>query len=204
MFRNPFLTKTTGPMLKKIFLVIAIVILGIIIVSRFQPDKWTVERTGTIAASPALVFEHLNNFRKWQQFNAWADTDPKAVYTYNDTESGVGANFHWKGNSEMGEGNMTIKESKPNEYVKVDLEFIKPFVGKAVTEFVLAPATGGTQLTERTTSDHNFFSKIMCLFMDMDKMIGEKYEEGFARMNKVLPAKAQAGHSATIDADVKN
>ncbi|MBK9177824.1 MAG: SRPBCC family protein [Flavobacteriales bacterium] len=179
-------------MLKKLFLVLAVIIAGIIIVSRFQPDSYTVERSATIAVPPALVFEHVNNFKKWQQFNAWGDTDPNAVYTYNDTESGVGANFHWKGNSDMGEGNMTILESKPNEYVKVDLAFIEPFEGKAIAEFLLEPTEGGTKLTERTSSDHNFFSKIMCMFMDMDKMIGQKYEEGFRRMNKILPGMKQA------------
>ncbi len=174
-------------MIKKILIGLAVILVGIIIVSRSQPDSYTVERTATIAAPPNVVFDHVNNFQKWQQFNAWGDSDPNAVYTYNDTESGVGANFHWKGNSDMGEGSMTILESKPNEYVKVDLEFIEPFSGKAIAEFVLAPNSGGTQLTERTSSEHNFFSKIMCMFMDMDKMIGDKYEEGFARMNRILP-----------------
>jgi uncharacterized protein YndB with AHSA1/START domain len=180
-------------MLKKILLVIAIIVVGIIIVSRFQPDSYTVERSATIAAPPEVVFEHMNDFEKWQQFNAWGDSDPNAIYTYSEKKSGVGANFHWKGNSDMGEGHMTILESKPNEYVKVDLQFIKPFEGKALTEYVIAPADGGTQLTQRMSSDHNFFSKIMCMFMDMDKMIGEKYEEGFRRMNKVLPALAPSG-----------
>jgi uncharacterized protein YndB with AHSA1/START domain len=174
-------------MIKKLLIGLAVVIVGIIIVSRFQPDGYTVERSATIAAPPEVVFEHVNNFEKWQQFNAWGDSDPNAAYTYNETESGVGANFHWKGNSDMGEGRMTILESKPNEYVKVDLSFIEPFEGKAIAEFLLEPTEGGTKLTERTSSDHNFFSKIMCMFMDMDKMIGDKYEEGFARMNKVLP-----------------
>ncbi|MBK7084778.1 MAG: SRPBCC family protein [Flavobacteriales bacterium] len=174
-------------MIKKLLIGLAVVIVGIIIVSRFQPDSYTVERSATIAAPPEVVFEHVNNFEKWQQFNAWGDSDPNAAYTYNETESGVGANFHWKGNSDMGEGRMTILESKPNEYVKVDLAFIEPFEGKAIAELLLEPTEGGTKLTERTSSDHNFFSKIMCMFMDMDKMIGEKYEEGFRRMNKVLP-----------------
>ncbi len=174
-------------MIKKLLIGLAVVIVGIIIVSRFQPDGYTVERSATIAAPPEVVFEHVNNFEKWQQFNAWGDSDPNAAYTYNETESGVGANFHWKGNSDMGEGRMTILERKPNEYVKVDLSFIEPFEGKAIAEFLLEPSEGGTKLTERTSSDHNFFSKIMCMFMDMDKMIGDKYEEGFARMNKVLP-----------------
>lgn len=179
-------------MFKKILLVLATVIVGIIIVSRFQPDSYTVERSATIAAPPELVFAHMNDFQKWQQFNAWGDSDPNAVYIYSDVSSGVGANFHWKGNSDMGEGRMTILESKPFEYVKVNLEFIKPFEGKAMTEYVIAPADGGTQLTQRMSSDHNFFSKIMCMFMDMDKMIGEKYEEGFRRMNRILPTLEQA------------
>ncbi|MBX2979082.1 MAG: SRPBCC family protein [Flavobacteriales bacterium] len=174
-------------MLKKILLVIAIIIAGIIIVSRFQPDSYTVERSAIIDAPPEVVFAHMNDFREWQQFNAWGDADPNAVYTYSDVSSGVGAKLHWKGNSEMGEGRMTILESRPNEYVKVDLEFIEPFAGKAITEYVMASEGAGTKLTQSMHSDHNFFSKIMCLFMDMDKMIGEKYEEGFRRMNKVLP-----------------
>lgn len=177
-------------MLKKILLVIAIVLVGIIIASRFQPASYTVERSATIDAPPEVVFAHVNDFAKWQQFNAWGDADPNAVYTYSDVSSGVGANFHWKGNSEMGEGHMTILESRPNEYVKVDLEFIEPFAGKAITEYVLAPEGGHTKLTHRMSSDHNFFSRIMCMFMDVDKMIGEKSEEGMRRMNKVLPGLA--------------
>ncbi|MBL7981779.1 MAG: SRPBCC family protein [Flavobacteriales bacterium] len=183
-------------MLKKILLAIAIIIAGIIIVSRFQPDNYTVERSATIDAPPEVVFAHMNDFREWQQFNAWGDTDPNAVYTYSDVSSGVGANFHWKGNSDMGEGRMTILESRPNEYVKVDLEFIEPFAGKAITEYVMVPEGSGTKLTQRMHSDHNFFSKIMCMFMDMDKMIGEKYEEGFRRMNNVLPALTPAPEPA--------
>ncbi len=173
-------------MLKKILLVLAIIIIGIIVVSRIQPDAYTVEREASIDAPPEVVFAHVNDFHKWQQFNAWADTDPNAVYTYPGAESGVGAGYHWKGNSDMGEGNMTILESRPNEYVKVDMEFIEPFAGKAITEYMLTPIQGGTQLTQRMTSEHSFFSKIMCLFMDMDKMIGEKFEEGQRRMQKAL------------------
>lgn len=180
-------TNNPTTMLKKILLVLAIIIVGIIVASRFQPSSYTVERSATIDAPIDVVFAHMNDFRKWQQFNAWGDTDPNAVYTYSDISNGVGADFHWKGNSDMGEGRMTMLESRPNEYVKVDLEFIEPFAGKATTEYVMAPEGEGTRLTQRMSSDHNFFSKIMCMFMDMDKMIGDKYEEGFRRMNKVLP-----------------
>lgn len=186
-----------NPMLKKFLLVIAIVLVGIIIASRFQPASYTVERSATIDAPPEVVFAHVNDFTKWQQFNAWGDADPNAVYTYSDVSSGVGANFHWKGNSEMGEGRMTILESKPNEYVKVDLEFIEPFAGKAVTEYVIAPEGTNSKLTHRMSSEHNFFSRIMCMFMDVDKMIGEKFEEGMRRMNKVLPALVPAPEPST-------
>ncbi len=191
-------------MLKTILLVIAIVIVGIIVVSQFQPHSYTVERSATIAAPPDLVFAQVNDLHNWQQFNAWADADPNAVYTYNGPESGVGAAYHWKGNKEMGEGRMTILESRPNAYVKLDLEFIEPFAGEAVTEYVLAPTSGGTQLTQRMTSDHSFFSKIMCLFMDMDQMIGEKFEEGFARMNKILPDMEQDAPMSDASVEVNS
>lgn len=33
---------------------------------------------------------------------------------------------------------------------------------------------------------NNFVAKAICLFMDMDQMVGEKYEEGLANLKKLL------------------
>jgi hypothetical protein len=35
---------------------------------------------------------------------------------------------------------------------------------------------------------NNFISKAICLFMNMDKMVGGKFEEGLAQMKSVVEA----------------
>ncbi|MCW5897940.1 MAG: SRPBCC family protein [Flavobacteriales bacterium] len=173
-------------MLKKILLGLLAVIAVIIIVSRFQPDTYTVERSATIEAPPSVVFTQLNDFRNWEKFNPWADADPNARYTYEGPATGAGSVYLWEGNKEFGKGRFTITESKPDEYIKVDMRFIEPFEGAGVVEYRMAPAQGGTHLTETMTGEHSWMSKIMCLFVSFDDMLGEKFEEGHRRMNTVM------------------
>lgn len=170
-------------MIKKILLVLAAIIGIILIVAAFQPDTYTVERKGTVAAPPMVVFMHINDFHQWPRFNPWHDLDSNMTYSYEGPETGVGSAVIWSGNSNAGKGKMTLVETRPDEYAKIDMHFMEPFDGKAVTEFALKPDAAGTEVTWTMTGQQNYFSKIICLFMSMDKMIGEQYEKGFAKMN---------------------
>ena len=179
-------------MIKKILLILAVLIAGIIIVSRFQPDSYTVERTATISAPPPMVFAQLNDFHSWERFNPGLDLDSNMVLTYEGPESGVGARCHWVGNSNAGAGSMTVVESRPFTSTKIDMHFLEPMEGRARTEFKLAPEGNGTQLTWSMTGEHNFFSRIICMFMSMDKAIGGQYEKGFERMNAAFGGTSNA------------
>ena len=53
----------------------------------------------------------------------------------------------WAGNAEVGEGKMTIAESRPNDLIRVDLQFIKPFAGNSVAEFTFKPQGEQTLVT---------------------------------------------------------
>ena len=170
-------------MLKKILIVLAVIIVGIVIASRFQPDGYTVERTGIITAPPPAVFAQISDFHNWEKFNPWRDLDTNMALTYEGPTSGVGAKYQWSGNSKAGKGSMTIAEMRPDEYLKVDMHFIEPMEDDAVSEFMLKPEGTGTAVTWSMSGEHNFLSRIMCLFMSMDKMIGEQYEKGFVKMN---------------------
>lgn len=173
-------------MLKKILLGLLAIVLLIILASRLQPDTYTVERTGIVAAPPQVVYDQLIDFHNWDRFNPWRDLDTNMVLTYSGAERGVGAQYHWTGNSNAGKGSMIIAEAQPHTHVKVDLHFIEPFEGHAVQEYLLAPAEGGTALTQRMTGEHSFLSRIMCLFTSMDKAIGPMFEVGLERMNKSM------------------
>lgn len=170
-------------MLKKILLGLGAIIAIILIVAAFQSPTYRVERTATINHPPNVVYANLNDFHHWQKFNPFTDPDPDVQLEYDGAPAGEGAIYKWTGNSEVGKGEMEITESKPNEHIQIAMHFIEPFEGHATTHFNMKPDANGTELTWAMEGKNNYFSKIMCLFMDMDKMVGSQFETGLARMN---------------------
>ena len=45
---------------------------------------------------------------------------------YHGGPAGSGAVYTWTGNKEVGEGRMTIIESRPNDLIRINLEFFRP------------------------------------------------------------------------------
>ena len=177
-------------MIKKLILglllLIVVVVAGICVMAAMQPTDYTVTRSATFNASPEAVFEQVNNFHKWEAWSPWAKIDPAMKTTYSGPDSGTGASYAWVGNKDVGEGKMTIAESHPSEHIKIDLDFIAPFAAKNVTEFMFKPEGNKTAVTWTMAGKKNFIMKAMCLFMDMDKMVGNDFDKGLAQLKPVV------------------
>jgi uncharacterized protein YndB with AHSA1/START domain len=175
-------------MLKKFLLVLVTLIGVLVVVIAVQPSEFRVVRTATIAAPPAVVFAQVNDFHKWDAWSPWAKLDPAAKYTYEGAPAGEGAVFAWSGNDKVGEGRMTLLESRSPELVRIRLEFVKPYEGTSTAEFTFKPQGEQTLVTWSMTGQNNFIGKAMCLFNDMDKMVGGEFEKGLAQMKTVAEA----------------
>src|ERR1044071_2399156 len=113
-------------MFKKILIVVAVVVVLFLIVVAMQPSDFRVTRSITIATPPEAIFPHVNELKKWDAWSPWMKLDPNAKSTFEGPPAGKGASMSWAGNKEVGEGKMTISESRPNELVRFKLEFYKP------------------------------------------------------------------------------
>ncbi len=102
--------------------------------------------------------------------------------SYEGAESGPGAVYKWDGNREVGEGRMTIIESRPNELVRIKLEFFRPFAATDTAEFTFEPNGEQTAVLWAMYGQNSFMSKAFHMVMDMDKMIGKDFEQGLADM----------------------
>ena len=171
---------------KFILLGLAVVVVAFVVVVAMQPSEFRVTRTATIDAPPAAVFEQVNDLRKWNAWSPWAKLDPNAKNTFEGPASGKGASFAWAGNSQVGEGRMTITESRPNERVAMKLDFVKPFEATNTTEFTFKPEGGKTVVTWAMSGRNNFVGKAVSLCMNCDKMIGGQFEQGFANLKAVV------------------
>ena len=110
---------------------------------------------------------------------------------FEGTSAGTGAIFKWAGNDEVGEGGMTITESRAPESVTIRLEFIKPWTATNTTRFDFTPAGAGTNATWTMTGHNNFMAKAMHLFMNMETMVGPDFERGLATLDAVTAGRAK-------------
>lgn len=145
-------------------------------------DTYVVERSLKIDASPQEIFDKTSNFRNWEEWSPWEDLDPNMKKRYHGEDGAVGSGYSWKGNRKAGQGRMTISDLEAPNRVAIDLRFEKPFKSQNVNTFELTPEDGGTKVTWRMTGSHNWMSKIMGIFMPMEKMIGRDFEKGLANL----------------------
>jgi hypothetical protein len=175
-------------MLKKILLGLAFIIVAFVVVVALQPSQYRVVRSASIAAAPAVLFAQVNDLHRWQAWSPWEKLDPAMKRTFEGPPVGQGATYAWSGNKDVGEGRMTIIESRPNDLIRCRLDFIKPFASTDTAEFTFQPAGPQTLVTWSMFGETNFVSKAVCLFMSMDKMLGGDFEKGLAGLKAVSEA----------------
>ena len=170
---------------------IAIVLLFILVVA-MRPSEYRITRAAKMAASPAVVFEQVNDFHNWDAWSPWAKLDPNAKMTFVGPSSGKGAGYSWSGNDKVGEGHQTITESRESELIRIKLDFEKPMKDTCTVEFNFKPAGDQTEMTWSMFGKQNFVGKAFCMFMDMDKMVGGDFEKGLASLKALVEAKPAA------------
>jgi hypothetical protein len=175
-------------------IVVVIVLLALFVATR--PGTFHVERSVTIAAPAEAAFDRVNDLRAWSAWSAYEKKDPQMKRTFGEKTAGPGATYAWAGDKNVGSGRMTIERSERPSVVDIKLEFFKPFEGTNAATFTFTPAPGGTRVTWAMDGRKNFVTKGVCLFMDMDKMIGTDFAAGLA----ALKAQAEADQGAAAAA----
>ncbi len=148
-------------------------------------SAYVVERSISIDASPEEVFERVSNLRRWSEWSPWEELDPNMDKVYSGTDGTVGSGYSWKGNRKAGAGEMSISDLAQSEQVTIDLRFLKPFKSANVTGLVLRPEADGTNVIWTMTGNYTLMSKIMGVFVSMDKIVGKDFERGLAKLKSV-------------------
>jgi Polyketide cyclase / dehydrase and lipid transport len=173
-------------MLKIILIALVVIVVVLVVMIALQPSDFRVARSTPISAAPPAVFAQVNDFHKWEAWNPWGKIDPAMKHAYEGAPAGSGAVYTWAGNNEVGEGRMTIIESRPSELIRIKLEFFKPFAATNTAEFTFKPEGNQTAVTWSMFGDKNFMAKAVHLFMNMDKMTGGQFEKGLVSMKSIV------------------
>lgn len=173
-------------MIKKLLLGLVLIIVVFIGVAAMQPNDFSISRSAVMNAPAAEAFAQVNDFHKWEAWSPWAKMDPQAKNSFSGAPAGTGAEFSWVGNSQVGEGKMTIVESQPSQLVRIKLDFLKPFASTAQAEFTFQTEGAQTRVTWAMSGQQNLICKMISLVFSHDKMVGGEFEKGLASIKSIV------------------
>ncbi len=175
--------------------VIVVAVSALVLFAATRPDSYRVVRTATMQATPSGVFGLLNDFHRWDTWSPWEHLDPNMKRIHSGAAQGLGAVYAWDGNKKAGMGRMEITGSEPHSSITIKLDFLKPFESHNTTMFTLAAEETATRVTWTMEGPSSFMTKLMGIFVSMDKMIGKDFDAGLANLTRVAEQSAGRGRA---------
>lgn len=175
-----------------LFLIVGLVLPS----SRFMVEKIETNRKLTI------VYDTLNNFSRFKDWNAIALRDPKMESSISGPESGVGAEFKYNSdNAQVGSGTWKIVESVPNELVAIAIEDDRQGKNKR-TEFKFKPTGKNNRNVEISQSykvDYgwNLLGRYAGLYVRSH--VGDDMKFGLAKLTNMLASIPNIDHAVYGD-----
>jgi len=166
-------------------IVLAVAIAIVLIIAASKPDTFSVRRAATVRAPAEKIFPLINDFHHWGTWSPYENRDPAMKRSYSGPANGVGAVYGWDGNNNVGAGRMEILETSPPAKIVIKLDFFKPFEGHNTAEFTILPQGDATDVRWVMHGPAPFMSRLMQVFINLDRMIGKDFEIGLANLKRL-------------------
>lgn len=168
------------------YIILAIVLL-VVILALIAPKSYAVDRKIIIRKPIAEVYAYLKYLKNQDDWSPWQERDPEMKKTFTGTDGEVGFVTAWESDhKQVGSGEQEIVGLKENEEITTHLRFLKPFKSQSDAFIRLNEVDGGTRVTWGFSGNNKFPTSIFMLFMNMEKAVGPDFEQGLAKMKKVL------------------
>ena len=172
-------------MLRSIAIAVVVLVAVVLAVAATRRDVFRVQRSIVVKAAPDKILPLIADFHRWPEWSPYEKLDPAMKRVHSGAPSGVGAVYQWEGNGKAGAGRMEIKEVRPPSRVAIQLDFTKPVEGHNIAEFALEPRAGGTEVIWSMRGPSPYLMKLMGIFVDLDRMIGNDFDNGLANLKAV-------------------
>lgn len=170
--------------LKKIALWILAIIALLVIIAYLLPRNYKVERSIFIKADKMVIYDLTSNFNKWNLWVAWnREMDSTVVFELSGEMGKPGAQWKWNGQI-LGNGEMTLTELQPGQFVGYDLAFDQ---GKYTSKggFNFEESGDSVKITWFDTGDLGFNPIARYMGLMMERMMGPDFEKGLSKLKLV-------------------
>jgi len=176
--------------LKYILLLILVVVIGLAIYTTMQPGEYEFTKTRIVQAPVEVVFEQVDDYRKWEEWGPWNEDDPTLSITYEERTKGPGSSYTWS--SKEGDGKATRVESVPHKSQADELDFGS--MGTSTAFWKFEPSEDGTtsvtwgMRASRVPYMMKFFSAISGGY---ENMMAPMFERGLERLDSLAQVRAK-------------
>lgn len=170
--------------LKYLFLLALLSLVALTVFVATQKGVFTVERSKVINSPRTTVYNYINDFRNYEDFESWALEDSSIKMTFPNKTIGNGATFYWTGSDEVSGNSITLK-TKDGESISQKMKYDGT---EADVNWTLKDTLAGkTKLTWKAKGTMSFLFKIYtALHGGSDKVIGTIYEKSLVNIDKNL------------------
>ena len=179
-------------MFKIIAIIIVVLLAALLIYAATKPDTFRVQRAISIKSPPEKIFPLINDFHSFGAWSPYEKKDPTMKRTFSGAANGKGAVYEWEGDHNVGKGRMEIVDTSPPSRVIINLDFVKPLETHNIVEFTLEPQGDSTNVTWAMHGPLPYMAKVMHVFFNMDKMVGNDFETGLANLKTIAEKSADA------------
>ena len=174
--------------LKKVFIVIAGVIVLATVLGFMLPADYRVERSIVIDAPPQDIYPAVVNLKQWPQWGVWFKRDPKMEIVYGGPDRAIGMKTEWLSETQ-GNGQMEITALEHNRKVTYSLYFPEFDMG-SVGEFQLIETEQGTRVVWSDSGEVGMNPMDRYFALMMDSFIGPDFEAGLENLKVIVESKS--------------
>lgn len=171
---------------KRVVIITLFISIIVFLISLFLPSSLNIKRSVIIDADQEIIFNQVNDLKKWKNWSPWAAKDP-SIYNNKNAFSGpplgAGAIFNWESkNEEVGKGNLKIISSEKYQAIETVVNF---GMGPEKGNWNFTEIDEGIETTWGITIDFGFnpISKFFGLFIEGS--IAPDFELGLNKLKAV-------------------
>lgn len=141
-----------------------------------------------INSSPLIVYEQINNFKNWANWDPWLETDTTITFKISSVSFDVGAHRTWNSKN-SGKGKIEIIKNNflKNIDFKISLENNNPFMAT----FILEPSKNNVRLTWENRGELPYLARIFGPVIG--KMMKDDHRKGLENLKdycESIPSKS--------------
>ncbi|MBX9808166.1 MAG: transcriptional regulator [Flavobacteriaceae bacterium] len=168
--------------IKYLFLLLLLSLVALSIFIATQKGSFTVERSKIINSPKSPLFNYVNDYKNWGDWNSLAVEDSLINITLSQNTVGKGSTCSWQGKD--GDGDLQTINEKETDSIFQTMNFKG---NSADVSMSFKDTLGGTKVTWKAKGKMSFLFKVRSVFNGgAEKILGSMFEKSLINLDKKL------------------